>query len=252
MIWWAAIALFQQTIALDIPSKNPNTSEADVAAGKKLFNGRCAGCHGPAGEGGKGANLAVPRLTRAQEDRALYRVIRYGVPDTEMPASLMDAHEIWQVAAFVRTLGRVQSVAVTGDAANGASLFKGKGGCIGCHTVGLEGGRSGPALSGVGARRGAQHLRAKLLDPSASVPENFRMVHITTRDGKTIRGQQLNEDTFSIQLRDGADRFHSLWREDIAAITSERKTPMPSYKGRLSDSEIDDVVAYMASLRGDQ
>ena len=45
--------------------------------------------HGPAGNGGKGANLAVPSLPRAQTDIALYKVIRYGLPETEMPGANM-------------------------------------------------------------------------------------------------------------------------------------------------------------------
>jgi mono/diheme cytochrome c family protein len=81
MIWWAAaLLLFQQ---------NPHTTAADVELGKKLYGGRCAGCHGPTGDGGKGTNLAMPQLPRAQTDEALYRVIREGLRDTEMPAHNM-------------------------------------------------------------------------------------------------------------------------------------------------------------------
>src|SRR5215471_2550706 len=49
--------------------------------------GCCAGCHGPLGNGGKGANLAAPSLPRAQTDIGLYKVIRYGLPETEMPGA---------------------------------------------------------------------------------------------------------------------------------------------------------------------
>lgn len=247
-MWWTTFLLFQLA---DLPERNPYTAAADLAHGKRLYNGRCAGCHGPTGEGGKGANLAVPRLSRAAEDRSLYRVIRSGIPDTEMPGSLMDAKEIWQLAAYVRTLGRVQQTAAAGNAANGAQVFRAKG-CIGCHTVGVEGGRSGPSLSAVGGRRNGAFLKAKVEDPGASVPEKFRLVTLSTKGGKQISGQLLNEDTFSIQLRDGGDRFHSIWRDDIATLKMEHRTPMPAYKGKLSGSELDDVVAYMLTLRGDQ
>ncbi|MBM3784935.1 MAG: c-type cytochrome [Acidobacteria bacterium] len=247
-MWWTALLLFQLG---DIPEKNPFTSEADLTHGKKLYNGRCAGCHGPTGEGGKGANLAVPQLPRAAEDRSLYRVIRAGIPDTEMPGSLMDTKEIWQLAAYVRSLGRVQQTAVAGDAAKGAGVFRGKG-CIGCHTIGVDGGRSGPSLTAVGSRRNGAYLKEKVENPAGSIPEKFRVVEISTKDGKKVNGQLLNEDTFSIQIRDGADRFHSVWREDILAVSMEHRTPMPAYKGKLSASELDDVVAYMLTLRGDQ
>src|SRR5438309_622855 len=99
MIYWAAMLLFQLPQALDLPvaEKNPYTSPADIALGKKLFAARCAGCHGPGGDGGKGANLAVSILPRATDDRSLYRIIRYGLPETEMPGLNMAPSEIWQV-----------------------------------------------------------------------------------------------------------------------------------------------------------
>lgn len=253
MTWLIPLLFFQQP-TFDIPDvqNNPHTSEADIAQGRKLYGGRCAGCHGPGGDGGKGANLAVPALPRATEDRALYRVIRYGIPDTEMPQSLMAPREVWQVAAFVRTLGRVQREAVSGDSARGRELVRGKGGCLQCHAIGTDGGRMGPSLSAIGARRGPGHLRAKIADASSDIPDLFRMVDLTTKDGRKVSGIRLNEDTHSIQLRDFSDRFHSFWKSDIAQAKVEKRTPMPSYRDKLTGDQLNDVVAYLSSLRGDQ
>ena len=150
MLWWAPFLLFQLQ-PLDIPDKNPHTAPADIEQGKRLYMGRCAGCHGPSGDGGKGANLAVPNLPRASADRSLYRIIRFGIPDTEMPGSLMDTHELWQTAAFVKTLGKVTATPVIGSAKNGEQVFRTKGNCLNCHALGLHGGRIGPSLSGIGA-----------------------------------------------------------------------------------------------------
>lgn len=253
MIWWAALLLWQQQIyQLPEVQNNPHTTAADIEQGKKLYAGRCAGCHGPGGDGGKGANLAVPVLPRAVSDRSLYQVVRYGIPDTEMPASLMAPREVWQIAAFVRTLGKVRNEPINGDAGRGGQLVRGKGGCLQCHAIGTEGGRMGPALTDIGARRGPGHLRTKLMDASSDVPETFRLVDVRTRDGRQITGIRLNEDTWSIQLRDFSDKFHSLAKEDLASLQSERRTPMPSYKQRLDSNELNDIVAYLAGLRGAQ
>src|SRR5689334_25072372 len=100
-----------------------------------MYAGRCAGCHGPSGNGGKGANLAAPSLPRAQTDIALYKVIRYGIPETEMPGANMTQREIWQLAAFVRTLGALSTERVEGDPDRGRRIFAGKGGCLQCHSV---------------------------------------------------------------------------------------------------------------------
>src|SRR5713226_5212533 len=82
----------------EIPKENPYKSAADVKRGQQLFEGHCAACHGPAGNGGKGPSLARPALPRAADDQALFLVIRDGIPGTEMPSgSVMVDHEIWQV-----------------------------------------------------------------------------------------------------------------------------------------------------------
>ena len=237
----------------DIPKQNPYQSEADVARGKQLFMGQCAPCHGPEGDGGKGANLARPVLPRAADDPALFRVIQMGIPGTEMPRTpaLID-HEIWQVAAYVRTLGRAaQDEPVTGDRARGEQLFRKKGNCLQCHTVGGEGGIMGPRLTDVGNRRSATFLRQTLLDPTATVPFEFVFLELVTKNKKRISGIRLSEDTYSIQVRDLSNNLHSYYKTELAEIRKDpKRTPMPSYRGTFSDSETGDVVAYLLSLRG--
>ncbi|MDQ6706571.1 MAG: c-type cytochrome [Acidobacteriota bacterium] len=252
MIWLAALFLLQrpQTLDVEIGARNPHTTQADIEQGKRLFAGRCAGCHGPTGDGGKGANLAVPVLPRTSDDRSLYRTIRYGIPDTEMPSSLMSPREIWQVAAFVRTLGQLQRDPVRGDAARGYQLARGKGGCLQCHAIGLAGGRIGPALTDIGLRMSPSHLRAKLVDPGSNVPDQFRIVDLKTRDGQAVSGVRLNEDTWSIQVRDFDDKLHSFWKQDLLELKVDRRTVMPSYRTRFAEQEIDDITAYLTALGG--
>jgi len=77
------------------------------------------------------------------------------------------------------------------------------------------------------------------------------MVRATTNDGRSTEGIRLNEDTFTIQIRDLARGFHSLSKSDLTELKKEfGKSPMPSYKTTLEAAETDDIVAYMASLRG--
>jgi len=66
-----------------------------------------------------------------------------------------------------------------------------------------------------------------------------------------VRGIRVNEDPFTIQVKDSANRFHSFRKSDTKEIEKEfGKSLMPSYRGRLSDAETEDLVAYLASLRG--
>ncbi|MBL8211025.1 MAG: c-type cytochrome [Bryobacterales bacterium] len=248
LLWF----LFQAAPLMDLPNvtENPYAAAADIALGQKLYKGRCAGCHGLTGDGGKGANLAVRDLPRAQTEQALYRVVRYGIPETEMPATLMAPREVWQIAAFVRSLGSASQDATRGNAAAGEQVVSAKGGCLQCHAIGLKGGRMGPALSDIGGKRSPGHLRGKLLDPAADLVDTFRLATVTTKDGRKITGVRLNEDPFSIQIRDFSDGIHSFFKEQLASVHVERRTTMPSYKGRLSAAEIEDVVAYLLTLRG--
>lgn len=249
---WLMLLFCPQAQVLDLPavSRNPYTAEPDLQQGQKLYGGRCAGCHGPRGNGGKGANLASPLLARAQTDIGLYKVIRYGLPETEMPGANMTQREIWQIAAYVRTLGAVSTEMVDGDADRGRQIFGGKGGCLQCHAVGTEGGVVGPSLTDIGRRRSPDFLRSKLLDSAANIQDDFRALEVTTKDGQKLNGIRINEDTWSIQFRDSAGMLHSLWKQDLAAIDLFRRTPMPSYRDVLNGRELADVVAYLSRLRG--
>ena|SRR5579862_11700 len=252
---WAAAA---QVVPFDpdyvIPKENPNTSPADLKKGQQLFMGQCARCHGPKGEGGRGAVLAKPRLPHAPDDEALFHVIQEGIRGTEMPAGYaVDTLETWQIAAYVRSLGRMASETVPGDPRRGQELYRSKGHCSQCHIVAGQGGSLGPELTEIGARRSAAHLRAAVLDPAATLPDGFQQVRLSTSDGRHITGLRLNEDTFTLQLIDLAGNLHSFVKADLKELQRDSgKSPMPSFRGALSDSEVDDLVAYLVSLRGGQ
>jgi len=238
-------------LLVDVPrtATNPHTTAEDIALGKKLYGGRCAGCHGPMGDGGKGTNLAMPVLPRGRDDLALWKIIRFGIPETEMPSHNMTTREIWQIAAFVRTLGKIEREPVSGDARRGEMLARGKGGCLSCHLMNGVGGELGPALHDIGTRRSPSYLRRKLLDPQRDAA-GFRQVALTTKSGGEVRGVVMNEDVFSIQLREMSGALRSFWKSDLEKLSVEQRTAMPSYRGKLTESEIEDLVAYLAGLRG--
>jgi putative heme-binding domain-containing protein len=233
--------------------KLPN-NRADLLRGEKLFAVHCARCHGAKGEGSRGPALNRPKLPRAADDAALVNIIDNGIRGTEMPgAGAMDDREMRQVAAYVRSLGRIAEKPVPGDPVHGAEIYRGKGGCGGCHSIAGEGGVAGPALSAIGTSRSAAHLRESLLDPQAAVPEGYLLVTVVPKSGPSVTGLRVNEDSFSIQVRDNAGRSHSFWKSDVESIDRQRgKSPMPSYKGTLSEADITDVVAYLASLKEKQ
>ncbi len=239
-------------IAVARPEQDPVASLTadDLSQGKRLYVGHCALCHGIEGTGGRGPALNHPALRRGKSGQALYAVIKGGIEGTEMPAAWqMSEDEIWRVAGYVQSLGRVETVKLTGDPGRGLELYRAKR-CAGCHIVNGAGGASGPELTEIGARRSAAYLREALIDPAASAPEKFLVVSVTTRDGRNLRGARVNEDSFTIQLRGDDDQFHSFRKSELKDLKKEfGVSTMPSYKS-LAAAELDDLVAYLANLRG--
>lgn len=249
---WALLLAPCVLAAQATPDPIATQTSEDLVRGRRLFESQCAVCHGMTGTGGRGANLAQPRLRRAPDNRALFAVIQNGVDGTEMPeAWQMTDREVWQVAGYVRSLGSTASVVPKGDAARGQAIYVAQG-CAGCHIVRGQGGSLGPELTEIGARRSVEYLRQALLDPGAAVPAGFLIVSLTTRAGAKARGMRVNEDSFTIQIKDAGNRFHSFRKHDLAGLEKESgKSLMPSYQGKLTPAEIDDLVAYLAGLRGE-
>ncbi len=231
----------------------------DIAVGKKLYAAQCSACHGPKGEGGRGSRLTT--VARAPE--SLVSVIQNGIPGTEMPPAPLTDREIRDVAAFVRGLQRDSRQQTANGSSRGEEIYR-KSGCGACHAIGAEGGLLGPDLSGIGRRRVPDYLRRALLDPEADlpdtfaqyrwyivIPDNFLQVRLTTADGRQITAARINEDPFSIQVRDASGRVYSFWKEELKELHRDwGKSPMPSYKDKLTPAEIDDLVSYLSSLGG--
>jgi putative heme-binding domain-containing protein len=239
---------------------------AEPIQAERLFQSHCAACHGPKGEGAMGPTLAVPKLGRATNDELLFSIIKDGIAGTEMPRSRLNSDEIQQLVTYVRKLGQVPSETMTGNAKRGEQLYFAKGNCQSCHAINGHGSAFGPDLSEIGLRRGGVHLRTSLLDPEADVPksfgvyrpgtsiaDNFLQVRVVTKDGQRLKGVRVNEDTFTIQLREASGRVHSFFKAELSELHKDwGKSPMPSYREVFSKEEMNDVVAFLLSLRGEK
>lgn len=242
--------LFPSTAAPQNPSSSPTGD--DLARGKRLYVAQCALCHGIEGVGGRGTALNQPNLRRVSTPTSVVFIIKNGILGTDMPAiwNLGD-DEARLIAEYVLSLGKREEMKLPGDAAKGKAVFDAQG-CTSCHIVRGVGGSKGPLLTEIGASRGAAFLREAVVNPTANVEERWLVVTATKRDGKTVRGIRVNEDSFTIQLRDTSNRFHSFRKADLKDLKKETGvSTMPSYKS-LSAAELDDLVAYLASLRGDK
>jgi mono/diheme cytochrome c family protein len=93
-------------------------------------------------------------------------------------------------------------------------------------------------------------ILTSLTDPSKGTMPINRAVTIVTTDGRTIAGRRFNEDTFSVQLIDAKENILSIQKTDIRRYDVSMTSQMPSYKGRLKDTDLADLLAYLVSLRG--
>jgi len=222
----------------------------DIETGSRLYAAQCALCHGPNGDMVTGVDLRRGQFRRAQSDEELARVIRSGVPEAGMPAFALQTPEVDGLVAFIRVGFGLNAAVKLGDARRGLTLFEGKGGCGACHRVNQKGSRVAPDLSDIGANRSPAALQRSLVDPTSAMMPINRPVRAVTRDGRTIRGRRLNEDTHTVQLIDGQERLVSLTKSDLREYEVGTASPMPSFAKTLSADEIADLVAYLMSLRG--
>lgn len=233
------------------PAERFFNARAQPEAGRKLWTANCAVCHGEQGKGGRGPDLTSGKFRHGGTDDDLYRAMKNGLPGTEMPGFPLSDLEAAQLLSYVRALGRAALPPPTnGDAARGQALFDGSGQCQTCHHVGNAGARVGPDLSDIGTRLAPADLLASLVRPDERVlPEN-RYVRVVTRDGRVITGRRLNEDSYSVQLIDSQDRLVGVMKDELKEYQLIRRSPMPSYEGKLTQEQLSDVVAYLATLKG--
>ena len=78
--------------------------EASSLIGERLYQSRCAACHGRDGEGGIGARLNSDNFLAIADDRFLYTTIALGRPDTAMPSwHHIESQDVAHLIAFLRT-----------------------------------------------------------------------------------------------------------------------------------------------------
>jgi cytochrome c oxidase cbb3-type subunit 3 len=225
--------------------------------GRQIFTNHCGRCHGMHGAGGTGPSLQRPTLVRAPDDEALASIIENGIPGTGMPGSwMLSPDEISEVITHVRNLGKTVQEPITGDAAQGKVIFELKGACITCHIVEGKGGSLGPELTAVGLRRGAAYLGEAIQHPGKSKPldslgfTTYQVVEAEHSNGQMVRGIRINEDSFSIQIRDAANQIYSLRKRDLKSLRAHKdESLMPSFQETFSPEEIENLVAFLASLK---
>jgi cytochrome c oxidase cbb3-type subunit 3 len=252
-VWFVAAVAGLVTVAGGAQAQidDHQYSATAIQAGYRLYSHQCQLCHGQKGDGIAGVNLARQRFKRASSDDDIRATISTGVAAAGMPAFRFQSDDLNNLVAFIRSGFDTSGTPFKlGDAARGRAIYEGKGGCPACHLPKGEGRFNAPSLAEVGATLQPAEIQRYLLTPTMAMLPINRPAVITLRDGKTLNGRRINEDTYSIQLRDQDHRLHSIAKADIKTYTLARTSAMPSVAGKLTSDELADLTAYLMSLKG--
>lgn len=173
--------------------------------------------------------------------RQLRRVVGSGFVETWGPIDELPAGQNAAYNKYQRLL--------TPDAIAAASPQRGRllfqRTCGACHTMFGEGGIVGPDLTGSN-RTNTDYILSNVLNPSDVIQDNYKMVVVTTRDGRTYSGNVVGESVRQITLRIVGQDAVIINKSDIQ---SREETPVsmmpPGLFETLSVGEVLDLVAYL-------
>jgi len=141
---------------------------------------------------------------------------------------------------------------LVGDAKAGAEYFNGEGGCAKCHSPTGD-------LAGIGARMEPVAIQQRFLFPMISAASRGRSnegsglvttVTVTPETGETVSGELIAMDDFNVTLKDPAGMRRTVRRTARTRVV--KHDPFAAHidlLSHISDQNIHDVVAYLASLK---
>jgi putative heme-binding domain-containing protein len=134
--------------------------------------------------------------------------------------------------------------------------------CPFCHRFGEGPGGIGPDISGVGGRMGVDGLLTEILRPSENVSDLFGKKIVTKKDGETVVGRRMENDTNGVllvlnyTLDPSTNTFTwvggnevRIKPEDIVSVEdAEHDSPMPpGLIDDLKEEEVADLLAFLIS-----
>jgi putative membrane-bound dehydrogenase-like protein len=191
------------------------------------------------------AKGSIPRKDiPAYAARQLRRVVGSGFVEVWGPIDEVPAHENEAYAKY-RALLTDKAVSLA-DPVKGRVLFRQT--CGGCHKMYGEGGTLGPDITGSN-RANVDYLLVNVLNPSEEVQDDYKMVTITTRDGRTYSGNIIAENDRQVTMRMVGQDAVVINKSTIQSKeVSEVSMMPPGLFDTLSDKEVLDLVAYLRTV----
>ena len=129
------------------------------------------------------------------------------------------------------------------DAARGRAVYKKT--CVACHTLYDEGGKVGPNITGSN-RANLNYILLNLLDPSYDVPESYKMVMITTVNGRVLSGVIGEENDQRLILKTAEQPRVVIPKDDIDLRRVSPLSLMPEGQLlKMKNREVLDLIKYL-------
>ena len=173
--------------------------------------------------------------------RQLHRVVGSGFLETWGPISKVSNEKIASYQKYRELL--------TTEAISSANVQAGKttyeGLCGACHTMYGQGGKVGPDLTGSN-RTNLEYLLDNIVDPNLDIQDDYRMVLVTTRDGRTYAGNVISESDRTLSLRVVGQDQIVISKSDIQSREVQTVSMMPEgMLDFLTDKEVVDLIGFL-------
>jgi putative heme-binding domain-containing protein len=137
-----------------------------------------------------------------------------------------------------------------GDVERGKVAFNTTGTCTKCHQIEGVGEDIGPDLSAIGDKLARQAMFESILYPSAAISHNFETSLVTTNEGVTYTGIEVNESNSEVKLKDENGVIRTIPLDTIEEKRKSDASLMPSdIQKLLSAQELVDIVDYLSTLK---
>ena len=176
--------------------------------------------------------------------RQLRRVVGVRFADVWGPVDQVATEE----RAYARYRGVLNDKAMaTANPVSGRVVFERA--CGSCHKMYGEGGTFGPDLTGSN-RANLDYLLSNVINPSSDVPDAYRMVVVTLRDGRIHTGTVAAENDRQLTLRVVGGEPVVIAKADVQAREVATTSMMPpGLFDALEEREVIDLVAFLRTVQ---
>ncbi|XOV95337.1 MAG: c-type cytochrome [Bacteroidota bacterium] len=133
---------------------------------------------------------------------------------------------------------------------NGKNMFTAAN-CITCHTMGGQGGASGPDLTQLGTRFSPEDILSSIIEPDKVISDQYASSVLVLKDGSSVVGRIVSSDDQTYQVSQNPfdpDMLREVAADQVVRIEPSDVSMMPPGTiNALNEDELKDLLAYLIS-----